>query len=440
MQAANEVLKEAVRCHHAGDLGRAEYLYCQLIAHAEDHPELLFGLGTLYAQANAPGRAITFLKRAIDLMPRANGAMENLAAVYRTLENRDKARYWGERALKLERTAIALSNMSGTYINDRNPELALKWAEEAIALDPLPQALNHKALALLELGRFEEGWATYDARLNLPNFHKRLFECPMWDGSSVKKLAIHGEQGLGDEILFLACLAQLKDRAEEIEIEAAPRLVRLIQHSFPDVQVYGEHADRAFEPDAYIAMGSLPGLCWPVQPNAYLKPTTVIERNGEEPRIGISWKGGTVQSHAPLRNTAVEHWKTLLDLGEVFSLQYGDQAEEAASLGIWHDADAIADLDHLAALIKSCDLVITVCNTTVHMAGALGVPCLCLVPYRPAWRYGLTGDRMVWYDSVTLIRQGEKESWISVLARAKKHAKELCADLRKLSRAEPVTA
>jgi tetratricopeptide (TPR) repeat protein len=59
--------------------------------------------------------------------------------------------------------------MSGTYINDGDPEEALKWAEEALGADPIPQAKNHKALALLELGRFEEGWAVYDGRLELPS-------------------------------------------------------------------------------------------------------------------------------------------------------------------------------------------------------------------------------------------------------------------------------
>jgi hypothetical protein len=161
--------------------------------------------------------------------------------------------------------------MAGTFINDGHPEEALKWAEKPLRWS-LPQALNHKALALLELGRFEEGWKVYDARLDLPNIHSRPFTCPMWDGKPVKKLAIHGEQGLGDEILFLTCLKQLpgpsgrgRDRSEpptgEAHAERASRTARF----------YGKHEERPFEPDAWIAMGSLPRLCWPVVPNVYLK-------------------------------------------------------------------------------------------------------------------------------------------------------------------------
>lgn len=429
---ATDVLQEAHKAHVDGDYGRAEYLYCKIVSHAENHSVAYHGLGTLYAQFHAHGRAITFLKKAIELEPKANGAMENLAAVYREMEERDKARYWGERALRISRTPMALTNMSGTYINDGHPETALVWAEQAIAVGPheyMPQALNHKALALLELGRFDEGWQIYDARLDLPNFTKRPFTCPMWDGKPVKKLAIHGEQGLGDEILFMTCWPQLKHLAEEVEIEVAQRLVPLMQASFPEAKIYGKHADKPFEPDAYIAMGSLPRLCWPVKRNAYLKAGTYPK--GSRKRIGLSWYGGTISTHAKLRNAPIEDWKVFTDLdAEVISLQYGDRADEAQVLGIPHDAESIADLSKLAAMVKSCDLVITVCNTTVHLAGALGVPCIVLVPTAAAWRYGLAGDKMVWYDSPTMVRQAEGESWSSVFARAK-----ACVDLRELQAA-----
>src|SRR5208282_4283248 len=139
-----------------------------------------------------------------------------------------------------------------------------------------------------------------------------------------------------------------------------------------------------------------------------------------------------------LRNAPVEEWRRLLTKdAEYYSLQYGDRANEAAKLGVArHDAGAIHNLDRLAAMIKSCDLVVTVCQTNVHLAGALDVPCLCLVPAKPAWRYGLTGDKMVWYDSVRLLRQAEGEPWPEVIERARV----LIADFRNLQRSEKAAA
>ena len=63
------------------------------------------------------------------------------------------------------------------------------------------------------------------------------------------------------------------------------------------------------------------------------------------------------------------------------------------------------------------DLVITVCTTVHHVAGALGIPCWTMVPAQPAWRYQIKGDKTPWYKSVRLFRQKKGESWNPVINR-----------------------
>lgn len=448
-----EVSLEAVECHQAGDralaegrfveaeelLRRAEFLYERLISYLPDEPILLSNLGGLMARSRRLGLAIVLLKRAVEKAPEMREAWSNLGAAYRTNGNIEKALEAQMRALEIEPDHPAtLSNISGIFVNRGKPEECLMYANRALQLNPdLAEAENHKALALLEMGKYEEGFSHYDARLRVPGFHRREYgSAPMWDGSPTGKLAIHGEQGLGDEIMFLTCLEQLKDRAKEIAIECSPRLVKLLQSSLPYAKVFGSHTElcEAFKPDSWIAMGSLPRLCWPVKPNAYLKPQSFYPKGR---RIGLSWFGGTLKTHEELRNTKPEAWRTFLDLdAEFVSLQYGPRESQAELIGIPHDSEKIGDLDKLAALIRSCDLVISVCNTTIHMAGALGVPCLVLVPNAPAWRYGLTGEKMIWYDSPVMIRQGNGESWASVLQRAK----DRCADYGYLPRSQRAAA
>ncbi len=65
--------------------------------------------------------------------------------------------------------------------------------------------------------------------------------------------------------------------------------------------------------------------------------------------------------------------------------------------------------------IASCDLVISVCQTAVHQAGAMGVPCWVLTPRNAAWRY--CGERMPWYNSVELFRQEVAGEWSPVVDR-----------------------
>ena len=51
----------------------------------------------------------------------------------------------------------------------------------------------------------------------------------------------------------------------------------------------------------------------------------------------------------------------------------------------------------------------------MHGCGAIGQRCWTLTPSKPAWRYSLEGDKMVWYDSVRQLRQ--ENGWESLIAR-----------------------
>jgi hypothetical protein len=64
------------------------------------------------------------------------------------------------------------------------------------------------------------------------------------------------------------------------------------------------------------------------------------------------------------------------------------------------------------------DLVITACSTVVYIAGGLGIPCYCLVPHEPMYRYHLEGN-FPWYKSVTLIRQHNGEPFREMIKRVK---------------------
>ena len=66
----------------------------------------------------------------------------------------------------------------------------------------------------------------------------------------------------------------------------------------------------------------------------------------------------------------------------IVDLQYGDCAQQLAevqessgtTIHDFPEADLYGDLDNVAALISALDLVISVPNTNVHLAGALNVP------------------------------------------------------------------
>ncbi|MCA9219951.1 MAG: hypothetical protein KDA71_06455, partial [Planctomycetales bacterium] len=145
--------------------------------------------------------------------------------------------------------------------------------------------------------------------------------------------------------------------------------------------------------------------------------------------IGISWisKNEEFGTHKSL---ALSEWRNILSLPDTafVTLQYGDTAVERTAakntLGVpvteVPDLDLFNDIDGLAALIAACDLVITVSNTTAHVAGALGVPTWVLAPSGAGklWYWFFDRTDSPWYPAVRIFRQSVPGSWSEPLAAA----------------------
>ena len=102
-------------------------------------------------------------------------------------------------------------------------------------------------------------------------------------------------------------------------------------------------------------------------------------------------------------------------------LQRGDCKDEidaarAAGLDMQWWPEAIDDIEESAALIVALDQVVSVDNTVVHLAGALGRSCFAILSRVPDWRYRSEGDDMPWYPSVKLFRQARVHDWQEVMS------------------------
>jgi ADP-heptose:LPS heptosyltransferase len=104
------------------------------------------------------------------------------------------------------------------------------------------------------------------------------------------------------------------------------------------------------------------------------------------------------------------------------SLQYGDHggleshvAEASVPILIDRTVDQLADIDLFAAQVAAMDLVITIDNSTAHLAGSLGVPVWVLLPFMPDWRWLLDREDSPWYPTMRLFRQPKTGDWQSVV-------------------------
>lgn len=458
MKAYLDVVQQASELHKNEQWLEAATLYEHLLGNQPDDPVILYLYGTLCSQTKHFGTAITFLQKSLALEPvQLPDAWHNLGVALRSEGHTKESREAYKRCLQLKPDdPNTLAMIAGSYVNTGEPGLAIDYARRAIAIEDNPHAENHLALGLLELGRYSEAWPHYMRRYDLVQMQARPYTCPQWDGKTkVKKLAIHGEQGLGDEIMYMSCFDELKHLADEIVIECADRLVVYFQASFgvPCYATHDELIQAHPDVDAFIQMGNLPTFVrqtsadFPGTPYMRADETTredhrhKLEKFGGAPYVGIAWHGGTKATHQEVRNPPIDGYKAVIDQiralgGTPISIQYGeDAAGQALELGIPHWQYAIDDLASQAALISVLDLVISPCQTAIHIAGALGVECWCLTPSAPAWRYKVKGP-MDWYQSVQLIRQ-KGTNWDTVF---KTVAEQLDANYGNLQTAQSATA
>lgn len=75
----------------------------------------------------------------------------------------------------------------------------------------------------------------------------------------------------------------------------------------------------------------------------------------------------------------------------------------------------MVDMDLFAAQIAAMDLVITIDNSTAHLAGALGVPVWLMLPFAADWRWMTRREDSPWYPSMRLFRQPARGDWPSVV-------------------------
>jgi hypothetical protein len=161
-----------------------------------------------------------------------------------------------------------------------------------------------------------------------------------------------------------------------------------------------------------------------------------LQELGKGLKVGISWRGGQHHYKRQLRSMSLGQWIQILSLPEInfINLQYGDYGSELKEIrekqGLiihnWEDTNPINDFDNFAAEIAALDLIISVDNATVHIAGALGKNVWTLLPHVPDWRWMLDREDSPWYPTMRLFRQPSQGDWKSVIER-------VAAELKKIS-------
>ena len=296
-----------------------------------------------------------------------------------------------------------------------------------------PQAHFNLANLLLQQGKWQEGFAAYQWRLQLPGSIAGPWRLPEWKATlpGGSRILLWNDQGQGDAIMFVRFAALFAQRGY--------RLFAYVQNSLKELTATAPGIEAAFCPldapqdlDASLPLCSLPyvlGLAsvdlWP---GPYVSaPQVSVFRFAERPprskRVGIVWAGNAKHINDANRSVDLAHFAPLFELLgiEWYSLQVGGRVADLASSPYRERlrdlAPYLLDFSATASVLKELDLLISIDSAPAHLAGALGKPVWTLLPAIDTdWRWQAGGDTTFWYPTMRLFRQTQSGSWGAVVA------------------------
>ena len=423
--------------------------YDKAIALKPDLADAWIGRGNVFRKRERLADALTAFDRAVALDPAHAEAWRGRGNVLFQRGQFEEALAAFDRAIALKPDLVEAWVGRGDASADLNrDDDALASFDKAIALkNDTPSAYFSKSTVKLSQGDFEQGWALYEWRAKTSEF-KHSDEAIEARGISTlinreniagKKIAVIGEQGVGDEIMFSSMLSDVLRDVNSITYQLDPRLIGLYARNFPAVKfvsrqqpadILSQNFDTTTRAGSLAYVYRRTAASFPRVP--YLKTDagkvdhwrSRLADSGNLFKIGLSWRGGTAMSRRDQRSMTLDQLQPLLTRTDCtfVSLQYGDvrdelekYSENAAGKIVHFPKDSIDDFDDLAGLIDALDLVISVQNATVHLCGALGKKCLAMLPWKAEWRYGKSGSQMIWYSSIELFRQAERGNWDDVI-------------------------
>ena len=402
--------------------------------------------------------ALILLEKAVRLAPASIEAWTLLGRLHYARGRYEDALACFERAQRLGAADAQIAMCLATSLHSlRRVDAAEPYFRRALAAEPNNLAYRWEyAMQLLLVQRFDPGWDCYEARLTLHGsrgLHLYPFPFPQWRGEALagKTLLIHGEQGLGDEIMYCSIVPELIREAARVVIACSPALVGLFRRSFIGAQVVahprGNPDGWVQQPpaclneigraDFQIAMGSLPAIRRRTAQSfagakpyltadparaARMRELLVARDPSPQLRVGLVWSGNLATGLMGSRKSIPI--RELLPFAQFRNVQWvglhlADHAKESLELPELKIVDLSAELrdfDDTAALIANFDLVISVDTSVAHLAGAMGKPTWVPLWWAADWRWGWQKPRSYWYADTHLFHQRQSGDWTPVIA------------------------
>ena len=426
--------------------------YDWAIVHKRDFAEAYSGRGNVLKELKRFDEALTNYDRAIEFKRDYAEAYSNRGTVLQELKRLEQALTSYDRAIEFKLDYAEAFYNRGTVLQElKRLDEALTSYDRAIEIKlDHASAYFNKSLLLLSLQDFENGWQLYNWRWKNKNFDSTYLSSNKpklinIESAFNKKLLIWGEQGVGDQILYTSMIDQLLNISPSSQILLDERLLPLLHRSFPQ----GKFIDKTLaiediEHDEHLPiadLGKYLRTCnsdFDITRRHYLladqqraKKIRSSLISNKKYLCGVTWSSNVKKIGAE-KSIELEDLLPVLSLEDIafVSLQYGNVQKQLAEFNEKYDmnimecdsVDNFFDLDGHAALIEACDFVITISNTSAHMAGAIGKETYLMCPSGKGllWYWSnQTNGKSLWYPSIHIYEQNSPGQWTDVVQNIK---------------------
>jgi tetratricopeptide (TPR) repeat protein len=303
-----------------------------------------------------------------------------------------------------------------------------------------------KAWLLLNEGNYKKGWKAHNANIIDKKNHMKLSKNLLWKKEKLNgNLLVWSGQGIGDFIFFSKMTKLLDNYAQKILFICDKRLVPIYKRYFNKIkpekfiiekeykqerfsahiasEMLGEFFANSLEDIKKFSMEKLiPSNEWDLEINNFLNNLPKNKLN-----VGLSWST-LHKSEESKKAIKLEEFSKLFKKNNInfINLQFGDVKEEIESFKIKNKVNfyelqnlrPLKDIDKLMSLISKLDLVITIQNSTAHLALSIGKKTFVLLSYNPPRFYwhGPSPEKSYWYPEVKLYRQKDfNDPWSNIL-------------------------
>ena len=384
-----------------------------------NHTEMLVGFGQLETEAGNAEEALVIYQR----------LLENTSSIQQSL-----------------RTEI-LNSRAMAYARTGEYKKAIADAKTCTELMPEnPDAHFNLAIYSLTLADFKTGWKEYEWRYHPERkAHDRIIPMKLktgkqWLGENLdgKSILISPEQGHGDNIQFMRYAMLLKESGATVYILTAESLRDLFgMQSWQD----GTYFDSEKVPavDYWVLPLSLP-----YRFNTELKtiPASIPYIRVEEkykdlwrkrldsrnllnkPLIILVNSGSALHKNDKNRSIPLNQFENLLELSDFNFAVIDHQARNndrltCGNYTVDNLGSMVESFTDTAVIFSMAKYIVSIDSATLHLAGAMGLPCCGLIPSSPDWRWMLDRNDTPWYPTMKLFRQELPSGWKLVLEKVK---------------------